>query len=405
MGKLVIKRNGFPPQTVELKPGSNRFGRNADNDYPIPDGSVSGMHCEMIFAEGNVFVRDFGSTNGTFLDRQPVRETFFTPGQILHLGGVEIVFATDAPSAAVAQPAAKPGLRVATVEHSPFSAAGAAQPAPTASPAPASGLRVAAVDPAHASPPPPSAAYDPHRTYHPTQPRVYQTFFQRLPSVFGYPFKGNGPIILILGALFFLLLDVMRSFHFPVYGLFVRLAVRGTAAGYLAAIMQRIVTHSAQGDDDMPGFPEVSANELRHPAFLLIGSFAVSFAPFICFLIWGDIDPGLKLIVSIALGALGCFYLPMAIIATSMYESIFALNPLLIIPSIVKIPLEYLVACVLLGLLLGVRMVSGLVLDLIPIPILPTVIMAFISLYLLTIEMRVLGIMYHSKSDELNWSF
>ena len=389
MPKLLIKTTNVPAREIELKLGTNRVGRNADNDIQIIDGSVSGTHCEMILLEdGNVYVRDLGSTNGTFLDRQPVTETYFQDGQTLHIGGIEVVYK---PQVAAAP---KTGLRVAAVESTPFAPAAAA--ATAAAPAAKAGLKISPMAhsaPAAAAPAPATAA---HR-YVP-QPQVYQTFFQRLPSTFSYPFKRNGLILLIVGTGLFVLLDFLGKFS-------TRIAI--LAFGYLFLYMQSIVNYSATGNDDMPEWPEVSSwwDDILYPAIMLGTCFLVSFGPVAWFWIFVDLDPGLKWTIGIAMLVFGCCYLPMALLAVAMYNTVFALNPLLIIPSMVKIPLEYLVACVVLVVVLGIRVLSATVLDMIPIPVVPTVIAGFLSLYFLTVEMRILGVMYNSKSDELNWNF
>ena len=108
----------------------------------------------------------------------------------------------------------------------------------------------------------------------------------------------------------------------------------------------------------------------------------------------------------LALIAFGCFYLPMALIATSMYGSLFALNPLLIIPSMARIAKEYIAVCLFLGVLIAIRLGVDLGLALaIPFPIVPDVISGFLDLYFLIVQMRILGLLYFFKEDELSWSF
>src|SRR5689334_5952286 len=95
MAKLLIKSGDRPAQEIKLKPGINRFGRNSANDHRVMDAGVSEMHCEILVEGDYVFVRDLNSTNGTFVDRQPIKECPMQNGQTLQIGTVEMVL--DAP--------------------------------------------------------------------------------------------------------------------------------------------------------------------------------------------------------------------------------------------------------------------------------------------------------------------
>jgi hypothetical protein len=95
----------------------------------------------------------------------------------------------------------------------------------------------------------------------------------------------------------------------------------------------------------------------------------------------------------------------MAFMAVAMFDSLGAVNPLLLIPSILKIPKEYALAIVLFVVILILRWLGETVLpDLLGIPyILPSIFANFFGLYLLAVEMRILGLLYLTKKDELGW--
>src|SRR5881396_874342 len=89
MNKLVL--TGLThPGAFELEPGFNTLGRNPTNDFRVHDVTVSSFHCEIVVSEDSVLVRDLGSTNGTYIDGQPVQEAPLSPGQILRLGSAEL---------------------------------------------------------------------------------------------------------------------------------------------------------------------------------------------------------------------------------------------------------------------------------------------------------------------------
>ena len=97
MSKLVL--TGLThPGTFELEPGFNTLGRNPTNDFRVHDVTVSSFHCEIVVSEDSVLVRDLGSTNGTYIDGQPVQEAPLAPGQILRLGSADLRLESTQPS-------------------------------------------------------------------------------------------------------------------------------------------------------------------------------------------------------------------------------------------------------------------------------------------------------------------
>lgn len=90
MAKLVIKSDGLPAEVIELKRGVNRFGRSASNDFQIQHASVSRFHCEIEVKDDAMFVRDLDSSNGTYVNNQPVGQAQLETGQMLRLGEVNM---------------------------------------------------------------------------------------------------------------------------------------------------------------------------------------------------------------------------------------------------------------------------------------------------------------------------
>ena len=90
MAKLIIKSEGAPDRVIQLHLGSNRLGRSPENHFTIDHPTVSAWHCEIAVREGDLVVRDCGSTNGTFINGTMVREASLVAGQTLHLGSVEL---------------------------------------------------------------------------------------------------------------------------------------------------------------------------------------------------------------------------------------------------------------------------------------------------------------------------
>jgi len=90
MAKLVVLTEGLAGAAHELKSERTTVGRLEDNAFQIAEPSVSSHHCEVILKGNEVIIKDLNSTNGTFINEQPITEAVLKPGQILRLGKVEL---------------------------------------------------------------------------------------------------------------------------------------------------------------------------------------------------------------------------------------------------------------------------------------------------------------------------
>ncbi len=91
MARLVILSEGLTGVAHELTVDKTTIGRVDDNTFPIPEGSVSSHHCEVLLRGGDIVIRDLNSTNGTFINgHQVTGEAPLKAGQILRLGQIEI---------------------------------------------------------------------------------------------------------------------------------------------------------------------------------------------------------------------------------------------------------------------------------------------------------------------------
>ncbi len=97
MPRLVVLSEGLTGRAHELKADSaSTIGRVDDNSFPIPEGSISSHHCEVFLRDAEVVVKDLNSTNGTFINGQPITgEAVIKPGQILRLGQIEMRLESD----------------------------------------------------------------------------------------------------------------------------------------------------------------------------------------------------------------------------------------------------------------------------------------------------------------------
>lgn len=217
------------------------------------------------------------------------------------------------------------------------------------------------------------------------------SFFAQLPGAFFYPFAGDGWILLLLATLF--TVGISCGFFIPFLGLFVALIL----LGYLWHYFFDIITASANGRDELPDLPEWTDffSSCLVPLFRFLAVAVLAFGPAVAALVMEQES------MAVLLGAVGVLYFPMGLLGVALDESVLGLNPIRAVTSMVKIPGQYLVATLLLGvvvtisnLLTGALGESGLVGALVATPI---------SLYFLTVEARILGLLYHANQRRLSW--
>ena len=82
-------------QRTPIQPVPFRVGRAPSLDLVLPSPHVSKNHAE-IYSDGEALrVRDLGSRNGTFLNRQPVSDAALHRGDVLHFGDFEFRIAGE----------------------------------------------------------------------------------------------------------------------------------------------------------------------------------------------------------------------------------------------------------------------------------------------------------------------
>ncbi len=71
------------------------MGRGTDNDIVVADPGASRHHAEVIFNGDDWSVRDNNSTNGTFLNGEPVTQHILRSGDVVELGTTRLEFRED----------------------------------------------------------------------------------------------------------------------------------------------------------------------------------------------------------------------------------------------------------------------------------------------------------------------
>ena len=403
MLKLLVKSGPLAAQVFELRYGTNRLGRGPANDFQIGDPSVSTSHCEILVEGSSILVRDLGSTNGTFIDRAPIREARLRPGQTLHIGSVELEL--DSPRIVIpeiaksSQGLPQPSLLAdgtpccrnhaevrATLECSKCGQYFCEACVRELKRAGGVTLKFCLECSGRCEP----------IGARKSSGAGSKSFAAHVGGAFQYPFKRDGLIVLVAGTVFFFVLNFAARFSF---------ILAAFAGGYLFAYLQKIIQSSAHGDETLPGWPEFANlwEDIGQPLFQWLAALAVSFGPVIlCLYLLRSSTAEMKLLV-LPLIFLGLFYFPMAVLGVAMHDSVTALNPVFVLHSIFKISGPYIVACLVLGGVIGVDLAAESMIDFVAVPIIPSVLIGFVSLYFLIVEARILGLLYFVYRDRLQW--
>ena len=451
MPRLIVSPGTPDARQIALQEGVHRIGRGPTNDVTIDDGSVSGSHCQLIISQGGIRIRDVGSTNGTFVNGTPVQETDLQPGQRIQLGGVQLMLEGDStlPNELAGAPSLPPPPPVTLTPSRAVARLRVAQEPATPPPVPETPESTTFEESAPATHLPGANALC---KYHPRTPahwnctgchktfcdlcvttrggdgRKYcrscsavctelhihfeapqeRTFFKELPRAVIYPFRGTGVLVIIVATIVFAALGFLS-------GGITGIITKAVALGYFFAFVQSIIHTTASGDDTLPHLPPMEG--LISNFFRLAGTVLMSFGPAILFLFLavGEEQPwaGIALIPAVIFG---CLYFPMAFLAVAIKDNVLASNPLVVVPSILRVPLEYMVTAVLLVAVFGMRWLGDTLSASMGGKALMTssmsemfllfglrAIWAFVSVYLLTVTMRILGLLYLTRRDRLGW--
>ncbi len=91
-GLLLVKRGPNAGSTFLLEHDVTTAGRNPQSDVFLDDVTVSRKHAAFERRDGDFFVRDLGSLNGTYVNGASVEETKLASGDEVQIGRFKLVF-------------------------------------------------------------------------------------------------------------------------------------------------------------------------------------------------------------------------------------------------------------------------------------------------------------------------
>ncbi len=91
-GMLVVKRGPNAGSKYIVEDGITHVGRHPDSDIFLDDITVSRRHAEFERTGEGYVVRDVGSLNGTYLNRERIDEATLTSGDEVQIGKFKLVY-------------------------------------------------------------------------------------------------------------------------------------------------------------------------------------------------------------------------------------------------------------------------------------------------------------------------
>jgi hypothetical protein len=83
---------GTEIKTFPIRPGIAFLGRSTINDIVVNDATISQRHASIEYSRSGVFLKDLGSTNGTYVAGQPIKDRWLGVQDSLQFGGVHCLF-------------------------------------------------------------------------------------------------------------------------------------------------------------------------------------------------------------------------------------------------------------------------------------------------------------------------
>ena len=94
---LVVTRGPNAGSRFVLEAATTRAGRHPESDIFLDDVTVSRQHAEIVREGDSYQVRDVGSLNGTYVNRERIEQCTLRDGDELQVGRFRLVFVAGSP--------------------------------------------------------------------------------------------------------------------------------------------------------------------------------------------------------------------------------------------------------------------------------------------------------------------
>jgi pSer/pThr/pTyr-binding forkhead associated (FHA) protein len=92
VGLLVVKRGSDAGVRFTLEAGITQAGRHPESDIFLDDITVSRRHAEFVTRDEVTTIRDVGSLNGTYVNRERIEEAQLSSGDEVQIGKFKLLY-------------------------------------------------------------------------------------------------------------------------------------------------------------------------------------------------------------------------------------------------------------------------------------------------------------------------
>lgn len=131
MAKLILSMDGLVLKEIGLTKERTSIGRKPHNDIQIDNLAISGEHAVIVTILNDSFLEDLNSTNGTYVNGQPIKKHFLQNNDVIELGKYRLKYLNESATGAAAADFEK------TMVLRPGALARPPEAAPPAAPSPA----------------------------------------------------------------------------------------------------------------------------------------------------------------------------------------------------------------------------------------------------------------------------
>ncbi len=96
--KLILSMDGLVLKEIPLTKERTTIGRKPHNDIQIDNLAISGEHSVIVTILNDSFLEDLNSTNGTYVNGQPIKKHFLQHDDVVELGKYKLKYINETPT-------------------------------------------------------------------------------------------------------------------------------------------------------------------------------------------------------------------------------------------------------------------------------------------------------------------